>query len=151
VQAARESARRAHCQSNLREWGVALALHEQIYGTFPAGYRLTSPKGTFVARLLPLIEQQTLNYNTEKDWDDPINRPAAQARLALLNCPSTPTRSRVDLTLPGFFPAAGDYVSTHGVNSKYCLLVGWPPFTPPDENGILGQVPCRAVDVTNGT
>jgi prepilin-type processing-associated H-X9-DG protein len=127
-----------------------MALHEQSAGKFPPGYRMMSPTGTFVARLLPLVEQQTLNYDLEKNWDDAANRAAARVRLPLLICPSTPTRSRADLSLPDFLPAAGDYVSTHGVNAKYCLLVGWPPFSPPDENGILGQTPCRAVDVTDG-
>jgi len=150
LQMARESARRAKCQSNLRQWGIALALHEQYRGTFPPGYRASVPTKTFVPLLLPFIEQQNLGYDIQANWDDSTNRVAARTSLALMCCPSSPTLRRVDQSLPDFLPAAGDYVSTHGVNAKYCVLVGWPTFTPPDENGILTQAACRAAEVTDG-
>jgi prepilin-type N-terminal cleavage/methylation domain-containing protein/prepilin-type processing-associated H-X9-DG protein len=37
VQAAREAARRAHCANNLKQIGVALASHEEMYGSYPPG------------------------------------------------------------------------------------------------------------------
>jgi prepilin-type N-terminal cleavage/methylation domain-containing protein len=37
VQAARESARRANCQSNLRQFGVGLQNHADIHGELPSG------------------------------------------------------------------------------------------------------------------
>jgi prepilin-type N-terminal cleavage/methylation domain-containing protein len=55
VQAARESARRAKCQNNLRQLGLAMEMHIGSFGKFPAGYRMQSPSGTFVSELLPYL------------------------------------------------------------------------------------------------
>jgi prepilin-type processing-associated H-X9-DG protein len=150
MQAAREAARRTQCQSQMRQWGLALATHEHLRNTYPVGYSTNLPTGTFVPPLLPFIEQANIGYDLAVNWDAMKNRPAAQTRLALLCCPSSPTRFRVDNSLGDFVPAAGDYVSTHGVNGRYCVLVGWPLYDPPDENGILTQTLCRAAQVTDG-
>jgi prepilin-type N-terminal cleavage/methylation domain-containing protein/prepilin-type processing-associated H-X9-DG protein len=150
IQAARESARRAKCQNNLRQLGLALELHVETYGCYPAGYRLTSPTGTFVSHVLPYIEQQNVPYDRTKDWDHPANRQAVRTPLAVLLCPSAPSGERVDPAWPDILPAAGDYAPTHGVNAKYCNIVGWPLYSPPDENGLLIFRPLRPVAVTDG-
>lgn len=70
----RESARRAHCRSNLRQIGLALQLYEQTHGGFPPGVSqpplmttATGPKyKEFYAsyawgvRLLPYLDQKPL-------------------------------------------------------------------------------------------
>jgi len=150
IQAARESARRAQCQNHLRQWGLALHLHEGTYELFPAGYRIVSPTGTCFAQLLPFIEQQTMHYDREKSWDHPANRQAVQSHLAILVCPSAPSGPRFDSSFPDILPAAGDYAPTHGVNAKYCRIAGWPLYDPPDENGLLIFQPLRAADVRDG-
>jgi len=150
IQTARESARRTQCQSQLRQWGLALTSHEHIRGRYPVGFSAKSPTGTFVPSVLAFIEQGSIGYDMTANWDDAKNRRAVQTRLALMCCPSSPTRFRVDQSLVTFLPSAGDYVSTHGVNAQYCMLVGWPLYDPPDQNGILAQTPCRAAEVTDG-
>jgi prepilin-type N-terminal cleavage/methylation domain-containing protein/prepilin-type processing-associated H-X9-DG protein len=150
IQWAREAARRCQCQSQLRQWGTALALHEQLHGKYPPGYRLVSPTGTCIAFLLPYVEQQPLAYDLARDWDDPANRAAVIARLSILICPSVPASDRRDTSRPDLPLAAGDYAPTHGVNEGYCLRSGWPPYFPKDENGILTFEGCRAADVTDG-
>ena len=149
--APREAARRAACECNLRQWGLALLMREQAAGAFPAGCQTTSPTGTFIASTLPFIEQQALGYNTELDWSDPANRAAIQTPLKLLICPSSPTQRRWDDGNPTLLPAAGDYVNTHGVNSGYCTLVGWPVIMPLDRNGVLTDRPCRLAEISDGT
>ena len=150
LQQARESARRALCQSQLRQWGVALNLHEQARGKYPPGYRTATPAGTCIAFLLPYVEQLSSNYDTAQDWNSPANRLAVGARMAILVCPSAASQNRSDLTQPGLPLAAGDYAPTHGVNAGYCQRSGWPPYFPENENGILTYEPCRAADVTDG-
>ena len=150
IQHAREAARRIECQGQLRQWGVALDLHEQGRGKYPPGYRTATPTGTCIAFLLPYIEQQTANYETALNWDHPANRLAVAGRMTILVCPSAATHERSDLTRPGLSLAAGDYAPTHGVNSGYCQRSGWPPYFPENENGILTYEPCRAADVTDG-
>jgi prepilin-type N-terminal cleavage/methylation domain-containing protein/prepilin-type processing-associated H-X9-DG protein len=150
IQAARESARRAQCQNNLRQLGLAIELHVDTHSRFPAGYRMNAPTGTFVSAVLPYIEQQNLPYDPRRNWDDPANRQAVQTPLAVLLCPSAPSDDRVDRNWPDILPAAGDYAPTHGVNAKYCRIVGWPLYSPPDENGVLIYKPLRPAAVTDG-
>src|SRR5262245_24125483 len=61
VQAARESARRTHCQNNLRQVGIALALHANAHAAFPIGcIGRTSPGMEYTSwnvQILPFIEQ----------------------------------------------------------------------------------------------
>jgi prepilin-type N-terminal cleavage/methylation domain-containing protein/prepilin-type processing-associated H-X9-DG protein len=150
VQAAREAARRAHCQSNLRQLGLALAMHENTYRELPAGYQFVSPSGSMFPAIAPYIEQAALGYDRTKDWDDPANRQAVQTRIAILLCPSTPRTTWHDPGWPDIRPAVGDYTPSHGVNAKYNRLVGWPEYSPPDENGMLISRPVRLAEVTDG-
>lgn len=150
VQMARESGRRAACQSNLRQWGLALHQHADVTEVFPWGYHRTTPTGTFVARLLPYIEQTNLRYDTTRDWDDPVNLTAIRSELSVLLCPSTPGEHRFDDARPDLLPAAGDYVGTGGVNPVYCELAGWPLYSPPENNGILIDQTCPLAWVSDG-
>ena len=152
VQYAREAARRSSCQNNLRQWGLGLLLYEDSYKTFPAGYSDTiTPTGTFVPRVLQFLEQPTLNYNFNLNWDAPENLAAIQTQFSVLICPSTPSPQRVDTNLPAMRPASGDYTSTHGVNHDYCQFMGWPLYSPPDFNGVLTNTPCRLAAIRDGT
>ncbi len=149
IQYARESARRIHCQSNLREWGVAILGYESIHAKFPPGYRLDSPSSSIVPFLFDHIEQRNVPYNRELSFGDLRNRAGESAKIGVLLCPSTPNADRYDASR--FFPAAvGDYAPIHGVNSLYCELAGWPPFHPPIQNGILTRKPCKSADVKDG-
>ncbi len=150
VQQARESARRMHCQNNLRQLGLAFQMHENSYGSLPVGYRLAEPTSSFMPPILPFIEQQNINYDTLKNWDDPINQQAISTQLDILICPSAPSRGRFDKARSDIRPASGDYSSTHGVNHGYCEMVGWPVYSPPDDNGVLTATPCRFNEVTDG-
>ena len=68
VQAARESARRAHCMNNLKQIGLATLQHHDVYGKFPPGWAqnpFTVPQGNimqgghgFFPFLLPFLEEE---------------------------------------------------------------------------------------------
>jgi prepilin-type N-terminal cleavage/methylation domain-containing protein/prepilin-type processing-associated H-X9-DG protein len=109
VQAARGSARRASCQSNLKQIGLALHAHHDNYDRFPMGLEIVfglrgyaAGGWTFQSRLLPYLEQvahyERLNFKTESCIAD--NAAAAgegvpSMRLAMLECASDPRAGRI--------------------------------------------------------
>jgi prepilin-type N-terminal cleavage/methylation domain-containing protein/prepilin-type processing-associated H-X9-DG protein len=103
VQAARESARRAHCQNNLHQLGVAFNLHVEQRGEFPVGcigckLNLSAPGEPLVPQrfiswnthLLPFLEQEQLWR--ELDFSEPsfaaVNKPAGSTVVRSFLCPS---------------------------------------------------------------
>jgi prepilin-type processing-associated H-X9-DG protein len=102
VQAAREGARRAQCQSNLRQIGVAIEMHASARGAFPIGclgnrgdFTVTPPVlARFIAwcvPLLPFLEEGALAATIDASLPsyDLANKPAAGTVLPVLLCPST--------------------------------------------------------------
>jgi len=67
VQAARENGRRAQCQGNLKQLGIALNQYAASHGTFPPG-NVGKMGYNWLAAILPFIEQQR-TYD-ELDWWD---------------------------------------------------------------------------------
>src|SRR5579871_5127540 len=68
VQQAREAARRASCNNNLKQLGLALQNYHEAHSTFPPGYisnfdgsgNDTGPGWGWGALLLPQMDQQTI-------------------------------------------------------------------------------------------
>jgi prepilin-type processing-associated H-X9-DG protein len=104
VQAAREAARRAECQNNLKQIGLAANEHHDTYGVYPPGWvqgtladPVTVPQGKIVEGghgvfpfLLPFLEQQALAniYRWDKRSQGPDNQKVATVQLKSLQCPS---------------------------------------------------------------
>ena len=98
VQAAREAARRMHCQSNLKQLGLAAMNFEASYRHLPGptmnahpktlGYR--SDVGLFVS-MLPFFEQNALYDSIDKSVPSNSipNKSKIEKSPALLKCPST--------------------------------------------------------------
>ncbi len=110
VQSAREAARRAQCQSNLRQIGIAMAGYETQYNCFPPQI-LSPPKSTMegwpcehptynssiFVRLLPQLDMQPLFASLNLDFEHcgvlnmrghPANTTGFYTHMSLFVCPS---------------------------------------------------------------
>lgn len=91
VQAAREASRRASCQNNLKQIGLATQNYHDIYHALPRAS--TSPdllgSSAFTA-ILPYLEQANLysQYNFAVGNSHPDNLSAVSQRIPTLLCPS---------------------------------------------------------------
>ena len=98
VQAAREAARRTECASHLKQLVMAVHNFHDAHGTFPSNavlsYDPAGPNWSWLARILPRIEQEALFREANVDGRPPNNinqSPATIARrVALFLCPSDP-------------------------------------------------------------
>lgn len=146
VQAARESSRRAECQNNLRQLGLALANYNAAHGTFPPGQCVgsyldlpdvaTKKVGSLrvyangLAMLLPFLELSSLDYDYDKPWDDQASA-TLSTRLPALVCPTNDDSANPQRFpgMSGFFQAGiecaiTDYVMCKGVYDGWCLFPG---------------------------
>ncbi|WP_250846944.1 DUF1559 family PulG-like putative transporter [Aquisphaera insulae] len=132
VQGARESARRAQCVNNLKQFGLAFANYESTNRVYPfarGGYYANTPwygRWSAHAMLLPQIEQgplsNTINFALPPSLPDmgvdmmgdvilpalavPANSTATMARVAGFLCPSDYTQNA--------WPGANGYVVNQG-------------------------------------
>ena len=103
VQQARESARRALCQNNLHQWGVALHNYADVHGTLPIGrecnFAVAGQGRCFsaYALLLPYVERgiaaDMVNYSLNPDQSAtgnpaPENATVLNLTLPVFLCPS---------------------------------------------------------------
>lgn len=113
IQAARAAARASHCQANMKQLGIALFNHHDVYGRFPLGgvgrdpktgeYPAEAKSGSsakakvirtpFVVSLLPYLEQDNLadQYNPKANWSDETNATVRRTTINLFQCPSDTT------------------------------------------------------------
>jgi prepilin-type processing-associated H-X9-DG protein len=154
VQAAREAARRAQCQNNLKQLGLALLIYESATKSFPPGFIVNTTGTTqaatagwsWVVMILPNIEQGPL-YNTldPKDFtcDNVVNASASASGLTPptatqvvptiitgMRCPTDQTADQLPSTYRYFcasssgVPATSNYI---GVMGLYDSSGGTPP------------------------
>src|SRR5262249_10471108 len=96
VQRVRESANRASCKNNLKQFGLAYRNYESTRGAFPP-LAITDPArptgwGVFI---LAYLDQEPLagRYNFAAPFYDPTNQSVIRTRLKISQCPSAFTRS----------------------------------------------------------
>jgi prepilin-type N-terminal cleavage/methylation domain-containing protein/prepilin-type processing-associated H-X9-DG protein len=152
VQKVREAAARTQCVNNLKQMGLALHNYAGANNqAFPPGFANASipgPKASWMALILPYIEQQAVfaAYDFTLDWDDftSLNSVTGQMtgnsvaigyQVKIYNCPSTPNQGRFDTspsdnhgsTLPR---GTTDYSSINAVKAYVAVVVNPSVFSP---------------------
>jgi len=96
VQRARESARAASCQNNLRNVAVALHSFVAARGAFPVGCdALGGTQNAWSAKLLPYLEEHAIagQFDYRQAWNSAANQTAAGLDVQIYVCPSSLLRS----------------------------------------------------------
>src|SRR5262245_40193540 len=118
VQAARAAARRMSCQNNVKQIGLALHNHHDVYGTFPPGGVTNGPccgtesGGTWTIFILPYIEQMNLyeRYDFSKTNENAANLFVRTQFAKPYSCPDDPM---IRKTLnPASGPGSGQLYAT---------------------------------------
>ena len=128
VQAARETARRTQCHSNLRQLGLAAVLHAERDGAFPIGcmgfFRdsaVTPPPPqrliSWNVRLLPFLEEVALwqEFHFAVPSYHASNKAVAKTILPVFLCPSTAEEALINWTGLWKGCAFTDYGGLYGV------------------------------------
>jgi prepilin-type N-terminal cleavage/methylation domain-containing protein len=172
VQASREAARRAECQNNLREIGLAALEHHETYGKFPPGWAEGTVEAPFIVPqgkivegghglfpfLLPFLEQVALAEIYHWQWrsQGPQNQPVATTQLKSLQCPSAvPDRWVTAVEDPSNYSYGGrgactDYAGIRDIDSRLVDLGLVDPAA--DYRGVLTRgYLTRFQDITDGT
>jgi len=158
VQAAREAARRAACQNNLRQIGLALHSYHDSHGTFPAGgwitlYNLPLTKNMnagWSSAILPWVEQRALydSLNFSLPYKSVVNETACNTVLAVYLCPSQPRQSpRTRYPGDPFESGRGDYGGMYGERT----LSGPAARNDPPRGAMIFNVCVGISDILDGT
>lgn len=106
VQMARETARKTTCTNNLKQIGLALNNHANVYGMFPPARvngalpQFNIPSGvehSVWPFVLQFLEQKALadKYDFKRNWYHPANQSVISQPVPVLQCPSAKP-NRVD-------------------------------------------------------
>ncbi len=149
VQRVRESAARIQCQNNLKQIGIALHHHHDVYGRLPP----QSPKDendpnyslTWMALVLPQIDQEALWQTTEQafqiDPQTPFDNPPHVGLASVVKTYVCPDDGRLLSPLQDKDGITAAYASYLGV-------AGGTNFA----DGVLGRIPgIRLSEITDGT
>jgi prepilin-type N-terminal cleavage/methylation domain-containing protein/prepilin-type processing-associated H-X9-DG protein len=161
VQAARETARRAQCQNNARQIGVALHVYHDSRRQLPVGcvdkrVPSSNPAGrqhAWSAALLPHAEEPALwqRIDFESAYDAPINALVAIEPVAIYRCPTTVRTASGREAGVVANPLASEPNAYRGAAIDYGGVYGAAQ-TSPSANGVfLYDRAVKLSDVTDGT
>jgi prepilin-type N-terminal cleavage/methylation domain-containing protein/prepilin-type processing-associated H-X9-DG protein len=132
VQKVREAAARMSCQNNMKQIGLACHNYESANQVFPPAFYVElelqslAPKKrisyNWGVAILPYIEQDNLakTYNFQTYFFDPVNAGAAQQRVKIMECPSSPTSQKT-------YTRAVDFATEVGIKPPGALDLLVPP------------------------
>jgi prepilin-type N-terminal cleavage/methylation domain-containing protein len=172
VQAARESARRTHSLSNLKQIGTGLHSYHAAHGRFPAGFRSTTtgswsggsndaipesgPGWSVFALMLPFIEELPLHGSIRFDRPitDPLNKVARESFVAVFIDPGDTAARLVDVTDSGTPPANANAPVTlcQAAVCSYAGSLGTLMYEQQPFNGVFHRNSrIRMADISDGT
>jgi prepilin-type N-terminal cleavage/methylation domain-containing protein/prepilin-type processing-associated H-X9-DG protein len=90
VQAARESSRRTKCQSNLRQWAIAMHNFHDTNNNLPYFTQVIPNRQTWAPFVMPFLEQGNLvqGYDLKVHWYQGPNLAMTQQWLPIFSCAS---------------------------------------------------------------
>lgn len=156
IQAARESARRSNCQTNLKQLAIAFHNFETAKKSLPLAYTNPDPaKGmlnNWAPFVLPYLEEQSLiaNYDLKRNWWVDPNRALVAQHLPIVQCPTTPDLNRMQdkpETPVNKTGSCGDYFTPAGVHLDINLALSGPQF--PATANLRGAIYWFAADNPN--
>jgi hypothetical protein len=126
VQSAREAARRAGCQDNLKQIRLAMHSYHATHDVFPIGYvalpssdlNATTPGWGWASAILPQIEQGPL-YNAANfglPIEDDANSTVRTTALGVYACPSDFFAGRFTVTDANANPVADAWSNSYAAN-----------------------------------
>jgi prepilin-type N-terminal cleavage/methylation domain-containing protein len=153
VQQAREAARKAQCQSNLKQIGIAMHNYESRDGFLPP----TSIKKGFATIasafvvMLPLVDQTALyhQYNFDQAYNHVSNAPVANMTVPVYTCPTMTLRRPVPLAVCNEVGAPGSYMVCEGDRQNAADGRGLFPLLSPNNFLTINRL-VRFADVTDG-
>ena len=161
IQASREAARRAECQNNLRQIGVALHAYHAAHGQFPVGCidkRVPkNPNGkqlAWSATILPELGEPTLSRQVDFDaaYDSAANSLAAATVVPTYLCPST---VRTAVGREGVIvadPSGGSNAASYrGAATDYGGIYGAAQVSPSANGVFLYDRAVKISEITDGT
>src|SRR3954451_22416967 len=159
VQAARESSRRTKCQSNLRQWALAMHNFHDVNNNLPYFTQTTPNRQTWAPFVMPYLEQGNLvsAYTMSTHWYNAPNLAVTQLNLPIFSCASDRQKA-MWLDQTGFISARGNYLVNYGNlpwGNDTQLGPGHGPFGLPSvqsaSSNLFTPYQCRFAQITDGT
>jgi hypothetical protein len=156
IQSAREASRRSSCRNNLRQLGIAFALHHNTMQAYPIGsVDHTKRQISWSVYLLPYLEEASLadRFRFDLKYNHPTNRAVVSTVVPVFICPSVVRMAagRDTFTVgdknnngsydDGDWAAANDYGGIYGSSLA----------TPKDNGVLLYNRKVKLREITDGT
>jgi prepilin-type N-terminal cleavage/methylation domain-containing protein/prepilin-type processing-associated H-X9-DG protein len=159
VQSARESSRRTKCQSNLRQWALAMHNFHDTNNNLPYFTQTTPARQTWAPFVMPFLEQGNLvsAYNISTHWYNAPNLAVTQLTLPIFSCASDRQKA-MWLDQTSFISARGNYLVCYG-NLQWANdtnvglghgVFGLTSYTNAASN-VFVPYQCRFAQITDGT
>jgi prepilin-type N-terminal cleavage/methylation domain-containing protein/prepilin-type processing-associated H-X9-DG protein len=163
IQAARESARRASCINNLKQFGIAIHNYHSSNKSFPLGAKMVAGDSdvyaTAYTTLLPFFEDSALHsiYDQEEPWEDQADGVAGVA-IPTFKCPSSSAPNPITDPLLSSWALNGtvglaEYAWCMGYTDAFCMRDGASPGKLPKAQGGMFNLAFGASirQITDGT